>query len=218
MSGILKGVAKVFKKIVTSKIFKIVAIAAAVYFTGGIAAAAMGSSFAAGLPMIGEAAGMLGIDIAAGASSAVSGVAGGFGALDASMAIGGAEAVAAPAITGSVGAAGAAGSAGSAPGWFAGMSEGSKQVMLMSAVSGAAQAGLGALAAKNAADAEQDRYDQTREDKLAGQKSVDITKINWRGGGAVNAPVVTGAPVAAGAPVAPTVTGIVDRTLQTGGG
>jgi hypothetical protein len=61
MSGILKKVGKVFQKIVKSKIFKIVAIAAAVYFTAGIAAGAMGSVFAASLPGISTAASALGL-------------------------------------------------------------------------------------------------------------------------------------------------------------
>lgn len=80
MSGVLKSVGKVFKKVVKSKIFKVVAIAAAVYFTAGIASAALGSTFAAGLPMIGEAAGMLGVTGgalggAAGAAASAAGMA-----------------------------------------------------------------------------------------------------------------------------------------------
>lgn len=97
MSGILKKVGKVFKKVVKSKIFKIAAIAAAVYFTGGIAAGAMGSSFAAGLPGIQSAASMLGVTSGAfgaagagAAAEAAAGIAGGFGSVDASMAFGGA--------------------------------------------------------------------------------------------------------------------------------
>ena len=43
MSGIVKSVGKVFRKIVQSPIFKVVAIAAAVYFTGGLAAGAFGT-------------------------------------------------------------------------------------------------------------------------------------------------------------------------------
>jgi len=68
MSGLVKGVKKVFKavgsavkKIVKSPIFKAVAIAAAVYFTGGLAMGAMGSTFAASLPGISGAAEALGI-------------------------------------------------------------------------------------------------------------------------------------------------------------
>lgn len=61
MSGILRKVGKVFKKIVSSRIFKVVAIAAAVYFTAGIAAGAMGSAFAVGLPGIQAAAGAIGM-------------------------------------------------------------------------------------------------------------------------------------------------------------
>ncbi len=61
MSGVLKTVGKVFKKIVQSPIFKIVAIAAAVYFTGGLAAGAMGSTFAASLPGIAGLAGDVGL-------------------------------------------------------------------------------------------------------------------------------------------------------------
>ena len=61
MSGILKKIGKVFKKIVKSKIFKAVLIAAAIYFTAGIAAGAMGSAFAASLPGISTAAGAIGL-------------------------------------------------------------------------------------------------------------------------------------------------------------
>ena len=63
MSGILKKIGKVFKKIVSSKIFKVVLIAAAVYFTAGVALAAGGSAFAASLPGItaaGQAVGLAG--------------------------------------------------------------------------------------------------------------------------------------------------------------
>jgi hypothetical protein len=64
MSGILKKIGKVFKKVVSSKIFKVIAIAAAVYFTAGVALAAGGSAFAAGLPGItaaGQAVGLSGV-------------------------------------------------------------------------------------------------------------------------------------------------------------
>ena len=82
MSGIMKKIGKVFKKIVKSKIFKVIAIAAAVYFTGGIALGAMGSGFAASLPGISAAAnaigmggvgaiGLAGAEVAAAASAAV---------------------------------------------------------------------------------------------------------------------------------------------------
>lgn len=73
MSGFLKSVGKVFKKIVQSPIFKVVAIAAAVYFTGGLALTAMGgeaAAFAATLPGISSAAGALGIGEIAGAAAA----------------------------------------------------------------------------------------------------------------------------------------------------
>lgn len=81
MSGILKSVGKVFKKVVTSKVFKIAALAAAVYFTAGIGLAAAGSEFAAALPGIQGVGGALGIlgdgaGVAAGAGEAAAG--GGF--------------------------------------------------------------------------------------------------------------------------------------------
>lgn len=62
MSNILSGIGKIFKKIVQSPVFKVVAIAAAIYFTGGIAAASMGVSGAASLPGISTAMGFLGIE------------------------------------------------------------------------------------------------------------------------------------------------------------
>lgn len=77
MSGVVKGVKKVFKKIgqavkkiVKSPIFKAIVIAAAIYFTGGLAAGAMGSTTAAALPGISTAAEMLGIEAGAFATSA----------------------------------------------------------------------------------------------------------------------------------------------------
>lgn len=70
MSGLLKSVGKVFKKVVKSKVFKIAMIAAAVYFTAGIGLAASGSAFAATLPGISGAAGLLGVDISAGLAAA----------------------------------------------------------------------------------------------------------------------------------------------------
>lgn len=74
MSGILKSAKKVFAKVVKSKIFKVAAIAAAVYFTGGLAMAASGSAFAAGLPGISSLGGALGMDFAAGAGGVAAGV------------------------------------------------------------------------------------------------------------------------------------------------
>jgi hypothetical protein len=64
MSGFLKSVGKVFQKIVNNPIVKVVAIAAAVYFTGGLALGALGGevgAFAASLPGISAAADTLGI-------------------------------------------------------------------------------------------------------------------------------------------------------------
>jgi hypothetical protein len=61
MSGILKKIGKVFKKVISSKIFKVIAIAAAVYFTAGVALAAGGSAFAASLPGITAAGQMVGL-------------------------------------------------------------------------------------------------------------------------------------------------------------
>lgn len=52
MSGIIKSVGKAFKKIVSSPIFKVVAIAVAVYFTAGLAAGAF-----AAVPAVGATAG-----------------------------------------------------------------------------------------------------------------------------------------------------------------
>jgi hypothetical protein len=114
MSGVLKSIGKVFKKVVTSKIFKIAAIAAAVYFTGGLAAAAMGSEFAMGLPMIGEAAGALGIG-GAGAAGAVTSAAG-MASIEGSMMTGLAGAVegGSPFIAGAGGVGSAAAGAGNA--------------------------------------------------------------------------------------------------------
>ena len=61
MSGAIKAIGKVFKAIVKSPIFKVIAIAAAVYFTGGLALGAMGSAFAASLPGIAGAADLVGL-------------------------------------------------------------------------------------------------------------------------------------------------------------
>ena len=61
MSGLVKSVGKVFKKLAKSKVVKGLAIAAAIYFTAGIAAGAMGSTTAAGLPGIRGAADLLGL-------------------------------------------------------------------------------------------------------------------------------------------------------------
>lgn len=79
MSGVVKKIGKVFKKIVKSKVFKVILIAAAVYFTAGIAAAAGGSAFAASLPGItaaGQAVGLAGTGaIAATTAAEVAGAA-----------------------------------------------------------------------------------------------------------------------------------------------
>lgn len=99
MSGVLKSVGKVFKKVVKSKIFKIAAIAAAVYFTAGIGLAAAGSEFAAALPGIQGVGGALGIlGEGAGAAGTLASTAGlgaeeiGMGAADAVGAGGGGSA------------------------------------------------------------------------------------------------------------------------------
>jgi hypothetical protein len=71
----------VFKKIVKSPIFKAVAVAAAIYFTGGLAAGAMGSTFAATLPGVGALAEGLGITAGAfGATASAAASAAGIGA------------------------------------------------------------------------------------------------------------------------------------------
>lgn len=68
MSGVVKGVKKVFKKVGSAakklwknKIVRAIVIAAAIYFTGGLAAGAMGSTTAAAMPGITAAAKGLGI-------------------------------------------------------------------------------------------------------------------------------------------------------------
>jgi len=125
MSGILKKIGKVFNKIVKSKIFKYVAIAAAVYFTAGIALGAAGVGFAAALPGISTAASAIGLgevgafgaaaaSTAAAAGSAV-GLAEAGGALAAEAGAGGVGA--ASAVGAEMGTAGAAlGTAGEAAG------------------------------------------------------------------------------------------------------
>ncbi len=78
MSGFLKSVAKVFKSIVKSPIFKAVAIAAAIYFTGGLALTAIGgeaAAFASALPGISSAAEALGIGAVVDAAGAATGTA-----------------------------------------------------------------------------------------------------------------------------------------------
>jgi hypothetical protein len=92
MSGLVKGVKKVFKavgKVMKSPIFKAIVIAAAVYFTGGLALGAMGSTFAASLPGITGLAEGLGITAGAfGAAAEATGAAlaaGAAGAVDVGM-------------------------------------------------------------------------------------------------------------------------------------
>jgi hypothetical protein len=70
MSGVVKGIKKVFKKIWNNKIVRAVVIAAAIYFTGGLAAGAMGSATAAALPGITAAAETLGVTAGAFGSTA----------------------------------------------------------------------------------------------------------------------------------------------------
>jgi hypothetical protein len=79
MSGVVKAVKKVFKavgtaikKVVKSPIFKAILIAAAIYFTGGLALGAMGSTAAAALPGIATFAETVGVTAGAfGAEAAV---------------------------------------------------------------------------------------------------------------------------------------------------
>lgn len=74
MSGVIKSIGNIVKSVVKSPIFKAVLVAAAVYFTAGIAAGAMGSAFAASLPGISTAAEALGVT--AGEFAAASGTIG----------------------------------------------------------------------------------------------------------------------------------------------
>lgn len=62
MSGLVKSIGKVFKRVTENKVVKGLAIAAAVYFAGGLAAGAMGSTTAANLPGIKGAADLFGMD------------------------------------------------------------------------------------------------------------------------------------------------------------
>lgn len=62
MSGLVRSVKKVFKKITKSKVVKGLLIAAAVYFTAGIAGGMMGSTAMASLPGIKSLADTLGIE------------------------------------------------------------------------------------------------------------------------------------------------------------
>ena len=75
MSGILKSIGKIFKKIIKSPIFKAVLIAVAIYFTAGLALGAMGAAFATTLPGIAGAAEGLGITAGAFGSAAATGTA-----------------------------------------------------------------------------------------------------------------------------------------------
>jgi hypothetical protein len=65
MSGLIKSVGKVFKKVAKSKVVKGLAIAAALYYVGGLAAGAMGSTTAANLPGIKGAADLFGLNAGA---------------------------------------------------------------------------------------------------------------------------------------------------------
>jgi hypothetical protein len=75
---VVKGVGKVFKKIKESKIFKAIAIAAAVYFTGGAALGAMGGASAGFGASMAAGNGFL-ASLGAGLSGAVTGAAAGLG-------------------------------------------------------------------------------------------------------------------------------------------
>lgn len=86
MSNILKSIGNAIKKIVKSPIFKAVLIAVAIYFTAGLAAGAMGSVFAAGLPGIATAAEALGVTSGAFAAGAAGLAEAGVGAVAAGAA------------------------------------------------------------------------------------------------------------------------------------
>lgn len=140
MSGFLKGVKKVFKKIVKSPIFKAVAIAAAVYFTAGIGAAAMGSTFAAGLPGIASVAGSLGITGGALGTAALEG----FTALSgvAAVAEGSELTAAAGMLTPGTGLAGEAAAGLASGGVSAGASAGAGAITSAANAAGAATSGI----------------------------------------------------------------------------
>jgi hypothetical protein len=65
MSGLVRSVGKVFRKVAKSKVVKGLAIAAALYYAGGLAAGAMGSTTAANLPGIKGLADFLGVEAGA---------------------------------------------------------------------------------------------------------------------------------------------------------
>jgi hypothetical protein len=125
MSGIFHAIGKVFSKIVSvvKKIWKPLLIAVAIYFTAGLALAAMPAtaSFAAAMPGISTAAGALGIGTAAGAtgaglatSAAVATGATETGAAAAGAGTAGEAALDTVTVTGTAGAAGSGAAAGAA--------------------------------------------------------------------------------------------------------
>ncbi len=197
MSGVLKSVGKVFSKVVKSKVFKIAAIAAAVYFTGGLAMAASGSAFAAGLPGIGAVGEGLGILGAGGGELAATAGLGaeeiGMGAANAvgsggSGVLGGAGKVAQAAksassflpesdqgVPGNVQQVTGSGAGKSGTG-FLGLNDNGQKV-LFDAIGGGAKAMLGAYAAGKNADA----YTQEKQDERdwhdKNRQAVDMSAV-----------------------------------------
>lgn len=149
MSGVVHKVKKVFKKVwdFAKPIVKVVAIAAAVYFTAGVALSYFGptSAFAAAMPGF------------AGAAGAGTGI---FSQAAAAIGLGGGLAQGAAAAAGSAGAAGAAAGAAGAAGSAAslggdtlleGLAGGATAAPAAATAAGAAGAGAGAATAAKAA-------------------------------------------------------------------
>lgn len=187
MSGLVKSVGKVFKKVAKSKIVKGLALAAAVYFTAGIAGGAMGSTTMANLPGIQGAADFLGMgDVGAfaGAPPTVTPLADTSAppptpTPDATTELQQASAPQASVVDKSVPAGPAApspaagapklpGSAGTgvnpASAWFSSLSPAAQQILAQSVAGGAAGM-MQALSAKNAAEDAEAREERAREDR-----------------------------------------------------
>lgn len=153
MSGVVKGIKKVFKKIWNNKIVRAVVIAAAIYFTGGLAAGAMGSATAAALPGIAAAADTIGVTAGAFGSTAAATAASGAAAFAGGVAegelAGGAFASAAPEVASAPFAGGVADATVGESGLLSSAAEtGAKEGLLSSAADGNAAFAGGEAAAE----------------------------------------------------------------------
>lgn len=142
VSKVFKGAAKIVKKVTSSKIFKIAAVAATVYFGGAMLMGAAGGA-SAGTGFLGTIQGAI-QGAGAGLTNAMNGISGAWGAITGGEGLGAAASSLGGGVTGAYGAGqGAVAGVANAAGAVAGAAPGSAESLMVNA--GTREAGTGVI-------------------------------------------------------------------------